>query len=288
MANVAKGTRAVAKGVLVDLTKCIGCGSCVVACKMYNGNEWIEDRAPTSGEEAALADANWTVVQQCRISKETGQNLHIGGMSPLIKTDGSEEWRFVKRQCLHCKDPACVSSCFATAFRQNDSGAVTYYPNLCVGCRYCMLACPFSIPKFEWGKAIPVLTKCTMCHNRIEHGDAPACVSVCPTNVMKFGEQEQLLKEAWDIIHDDDRYMRHVYGEEEAGGTAWIYISDKPFDVLGFKTNVPRRSIPSYTSNFMHATPIVGVVWAAILTCLYFITKRRSKRKKEQKTSESA
>jgi len=271
-----------AKGVLVDLTKCIGCNSCVVACKMYNDNEWIDHRAATGGADAKLADENWTVVRKCRINKETGESIHKD--SPL-RTDGSEVWRYVKKQCLHCKEPACVSSCFATAFRRTDLGPVVYYPNLCVGCRYCMLACPFSIPKFEWDKPIPVLTKCTMCSARVESGDAPACVTVCPTDVMKFGNYNDLLKEAEDIIANDSRYEQYIYGKEEAGGTLWIYISDKPFESLGFKMNVPKRSIPKYTSSFVHATPVVAFVWAGILACLYFITSRRSSKKKEEKSA---
>jgi len=245
---------------------------------MYNKNEWIDDRAPTSGGGAKLADANWTVVQKCRISTTTDESIHND--SPP-QPAGNEVWRFVKRQCLHCKEPACVSSCFATAFRKTEAGPVVYHPNLCVGCRYCMLACPFSIPKFEWGKPIPVLTKCTMCSARVEKGDAPACVTVCPTNVMKFGEHEDLLKEAKHLLTTDSQYVQHIYGEEEAGGTRWIYISDKPFESLGFKTNVPKRSIPKTTSQFMHATPWVGGIWFVILFCLYFITGRRSKIAKE-------
>lgn len=262
-----------AKGVLVDLTKCIGCGSCVVACKMYNKNEWIADHAPTSGEDAKLADQNWTVVQKYRLNAGGDEGPGRG-----------EVWRFVKRQCLHCKNPACASSCFATAFRKTKLGPVVYYPNLCVGCRYCMLACPFSIPKFEWNSPIPALKKCTMCSNRVQNGDAPACVTVCPTNVMKFGEHEELLEEAKKILASDNRYVQHIYGEEEAGGTLWIYISDKPFEDLGFKTNVPKRSMPSYTSDYMKATPIVGAVWFAVLAVVYFITGRRAalKKMKEQ------
>jgi len=123
-----------------------------------------------------------------------------------------------------------------------------------------------------------------MCSNRVKNGDAPACVTVCPTNVMKFGNHKDLLDEAKKILASDSRYVQHIYGEEEAGGTLWIYISDKPFDDLGFKTTVPKRSIPSSTSNYMAATPIVGVVWFAVLTVLYFITGRRAalKKKKEQ------
>jgi len=270
---------AMAKGVLVDLTKCFGCGSCTVACKMYNKNEWIEHRAPSDGERATLADENWTVIQKCRLDRATGkQIIPIDGLETPSKTGGegegggNEVWRYVKRQCLHCKEPACASSCFATAFRKNESGETVYYPNLCVGCRYCMLACPFSIPKFEWNKPLPALTKCMMCSDRIQNGDPPVCVAVCPTDVMKFGEQEELLKEAKEIIYNDSRYVRYIYGEEEAGGTAWIYISDKPFEELGFRMNVPKHPLNHHTKPFMHKTPYVAAIWFAILAGLYFIT----------------
>ena len=261
-----------AKGVLVDLTKCIGCGSCVVACKMYNKNEWVNHRAPATGEKAMLADENWTVVQTHHVADE------IGG----------EAWRYVKRQCMHCKEPACVSSCFATAFKQTASGPITYYPSLCVGCRYCMLACPFSVPKFAWENPLPMLSKCSMCAQRIADGDAPACVTVCPTNVMTYGRHEDMLIEAERRITDSEsRYVQHIYGREEAGGTLWLYISDKPFESLGFNMNVPKRSIPSRTSVFMWATPKVGLIWAGILTCLYFFTKRRAAVKKTDENAKS-
>jgi len=240
---------------------------------MYNKNEWIEHRAPSGGERATLADENWTVIQTCRIDSATGkQIIPIDGVDTPPRTDGSEIWRYVKRQCLHCKEPACASSCFATAFRKNETGETVYYPNLCVGCRYCMLACPFSIPKFGWEKPLPALTKCMMCSDRIQNGDPPACVVVCPTNVMTFGDQEELLKTAKEMIYNDNRYVRHIYGEEEAGGTAWIYISDKPFEELGFKMNVPKHPLNLHTKPYMHKTPFVGAVWFAILTGLYLVT----------------
>ena len=270
-----------AKGVLVDLTKCIGCGSCVVACKMYNNNKWVDNRvnllgvdrsATAIGEDATLADENWTVIQK-----------HC----PPASEGRGEVWRFVKRQCLHCKEPACVSSCFATAFKQTEAGPVEYYPQLCVGCRYCMLACPFSIPKFQWDNPLPMLTKCSMCGERVKDGDAPACVSVCPTNVMTFGRYEDVYAEARRrLTAPDNKYVQHIYGEKEAGGTLWIYISDKPFEELGFRMNVPKHSLPSNTSNFMRATPIVGLIWFGVLSLLYVFTKRRAdvKKKKEEKS----
>jgi len=272
-----------AKGVLVDLTKCMGCASCVVACKMYNDNQWIENRtpwlgfgmnrsAPATGENAMLADENWTIVRKHRV--------------PVERENGTgEAWRYVKWQCLHCKDPACISSCFATAFRRTELGPVEFHPNLCVGCRYCMLACPFSIPQLEWDNPLPMLTKCSMCPNRIENGDAPACIAVCPTDVMTFGRYDDMLAEAKRRVSSPDgKYVDQIYGEKEAGGTLWLYISDKPFEELGFKMDVPTRAIPDYTGNFMKGTPIFGVIWFAVLSCLYLFTKRRAdvKKKKEE------
>ncbi|MDR3183514.1 MAG: 4Fe-4S dicluster domain-containing protein [Planctomycetaceae bacterium] len=261
------------KGILVNLTKCIGCGSCTVACKMYNGNRWIDDRAPASGEKAQLADENWTVIRKNRIEKTTHKNVGTDAVSGATKTDGSEVWRYVKHQCLHCNEPGCASACFAKAFQKTEAGPVVYYPQLCVGCRYCMVACPFNIPKFEWDNPLPKITKCMMCSSRVEEGESPACVGVCPTNVMKFGDRSELLKEAKELVANDGRYIKHVYGEEEAGGTAWIYVSDTPFEELGFKTHIPNRSIPGYTSKYMHFTPFFGAAWFVILAGLYLITK---------------
>jgi len=247
---------------------------------MYNDNQWIENRTPwlgigmnrpadATGENAKLADENWTIVRKHRVPRP----------------DGGETWRYVKWQCLHCKDPACISSCFATAFRRTELGPVEFHPNICVGCRYCMLACPFSIPKFEWDNPLPMLTKCSMCPNRIENGDAPACIAVCPTDVMTFGRYDDMLAEAKRRVSSPDgRYVDQIYGEKEAGGTLWLYISDKPFEELGFKMDVPTRAIPDYTGNFMKGTPIFGVIWFAVLSCLYLFTKRRAdvKKKKEE------
>ena len=252
-------------GVLVDLTKCIGCGSCTVACKMYNKNEWI--KAPTEGENAVLADENWTVVRKCNVKDK----------------NGDEVWRFVKEQCFHCKEPACVSACPSRAFQKSESGAVLYYPRNCIGCRYCMIGCPFNIPKFEWNQTFAKMTKCMMCSGRTANGEAPACVTVCPTNVMKFGDSEKLLEEAKEIIAKNPKYVQHIFGEEEAGGTNWIYISDVPFEELGFRTHVPKQPLPHYTDKFMHRSPIIGGIWGLILAGLYFLTRRNDVKAAEEK-----
>jgi formate dehydrogenase iron-sulfur subunit len=246
------------KGVLVDLTKCIGCGGCSVACKLWN-NIGYEEENREMDTTAILNDKNWTVVNSYEVLDKKDQ---------LVR-------RFVKHQCLHCQEPACASACFSKALQKNDDGAVVYYPDLCVGCRYCMIACPFDIPKYEWKKTFPLVTKCQMCSTRIRQGEAPACTSVCPTGAIQFGERDNLLQKAKGIIHSNTIYVEDIYGEKEVGGTGWLYISDIPFEKLGFKTNLGTTAPPVYSHNFLRFIPGVALMWGALLTTLYYYTKRR-------------
>lgn len=250
-----------AKGVLVDLTKCIGCESCTVACNLWNGLGFDEEK-PNMNFQRKLNDKNWTVVNSHEISDEQQQPV----------------WRFVKQQCFHCQEPACVSACFSKALQKTEAGAVVYYPHLCVGCRYCMVACPFDIPKYEWDKSFPLVTKCQMCSTRMAEGEAPACVAVCPTGVMEFGERDVLLAKAKDLIARDKRYVNAVYGEQEVGGTAWLYISDVPFGKLGFKTDLGTTPLPTYSNSFLKNVPGAAFIWGIIVTGMYYYTKRRKEK----------
>ena len=254
-----------AKAVLVDLTKCIGCGSCTVACNLWNGLGYDEAK-PAMSSAKKLDDKNWTVVNSHEVTDSNNKPV----------------WRFVKQQCFHCQEPACVSACFSKALQKDASGAVIYYPHLCVGCRYCMVACPFDIPKYEWDKSFPLVTKCQMCSTRLAKGEAPACVAVCPTGVMQFGERDTLLRQGKNIIDQDDRYVKAVYGEKEVGGTSWLYLSDVAFAKLGFKTDVGTTALPTYTHNFLKYVPGFAVTWGLVLTGLYYYTKRRAKMTNEK------
>lgn len=245
------------KGVLVDITKCVGCGSCAVACKLWNDLKYREDE-PHQGVDAVATSNNWTTVNFNQVEK-----------------DGKQVWRFVKEQCLHCLEPACASVCFSKAFYKTEEGAVVYNPDLCVGCRYCILACPFEIPKYQWEKVLPSVTKCQMCASKIATGEAPACISVCPTQALTFGDREELLSKARNLINSDSKYVKHIYGEEEAGGTSWLYISDVPFEELGMPTNVPKTALPQYTHEYLKWTPVVFLGGGALFTALNLYTKRR-------------
>lgn len=259
------------KGVLLDLTKCIGCGSCTVACKLWNENKF-DKKVPATGEGAKLTSENWTTVKRHEVATTANEPV----------------WRYVKEQCLHCEHPACASACFSKALHKTPEGPVVYSPDLCVGCRYCMVACPFNVPKYTWEKALPFVAKCQMCSTRLAEGEAPACVSVCPTGVMKFGDKDELLQEAKQTLASNSNYVQEIYGEKEVGGTSWMYISDIPFGDLGFKTGLTTRPLPEYTHNgWLQFTPYIAVGWGLALVGLYKYTSRR-KEIAEQKEQEQA
>ncbi len=253
--------------VLVDLSKCVGCGACTVACKLWNS---LEFEGNDNGHDVQLDDNSWTVVQYHEVQK-----------------DGSEQLRFIKRQCHHCEDPVCATVCFAKAIKKTDEGPVVYDPTLCVGCRYCMIACPFEVPKYEWNKIFPSIMKCKMCPSRLAEGQATACSSVCPTGCLSFGTREEMLAEAHQRLESDSKYVQQVYGEEEAGGTSWFYISDVPFADMGLPANVPSKPLPHYVHNYTRFTPAVFLGGGALFVGLSLYTKRR-RRIAEEKAAEKA
>ncbi len=250
---------AVSKGnvpsVLVDLSRCIGCGACERACQRANHLSAPETELGTRHE---LTYNRWTVVSP----EGQGQGM-----------------RFVKRQCMHCLEPACVSVCPVASLYQTDQGPVVYRAGRCIGCRYCMVACPFEVPRFEWGSGLtPVIGKCQLCaQERLFRGLAPACADACPTGALKFGRRADLLHEAHARIHArPDKYVDHVYGEEEIGGTSWLYISDVPFDTLGFKA-LPRRPLPSLTWDVVSRLPAVVTILASLLAPVALSLSRKEK-----------
>ncbi|WP_031517943.1 4Fe-4S dicluster domain-containing protein [Desulfofalx alkaliphila] len=254
------------KGVLVDVTRCIGCKACQTACKQWNDMpSSIPEFDNNLGHPAKTNGYTWTTVYH-----------------RVVEKDNQDVIRTTKFQCMHCLDPGCVSACFSRAFQRDPkTGAAVYHPHLCVGCRYCMLACPFNVPKYQWDKVFPLVSKCQFCfdpkgkYDRVGHGQAPACVSTCPTQALMFGEREEMLQEAWNRINSNPNYIKHVYGEKEAGGTAWMYISDVPFEELGLRADVTERPIPQYSHEFLKYTPPVIVAWGGLLSAMYFYTKRR-------------
>lgn len=176
---------------------------------------------------------------------------------------------------MHCLDPACASAWFVGALHKTAEGIVDYDYSRCVGCRYCMIACPFGVPKLQWDRSLPYIRKCVMCIDRVREGMKPACASACPTGAIMFGEREELLKEARNRIAGGG-YVNHIYGEKEAGGTSVLYISDVPFEKLGFP-KVSEQPYPKLTAASLEKIPFVVPALALGLLGLWLYTGRREK-----------
>jgi formate dehydrogenase iron-sulfur subunit len=260
-------TASKAKGVLVDLTRCIGCRGCQIACK-----EWNE----RSVKKTAMR-GNFTNPPE--LNSECYTNIRYIEQ----KTEKGPVWSFIKNQCLHCKDPACASVCPVAALKKTEAGPVVYRFERCIGCRYCMLACPFDIPKYEWEKAFPWVRKCTFCSERIKEGEIPACIKVCPTQVMHYGDYDDIMAEAEKRLRENPgKYVNHIYGKEEAGGTRWVYLSAVPFETLGFNMKIPKVNYPDLTWAYITKIPaVIGLVLTAGAVT-WVITRRQNAEKGEK------
>ena len=192
------------------------------------------------------------------------------------KPDGAP--RFVKRQCMHCVEPACASACPVRALDKQATGPVAYDGSKCMGCRYCMVACPFGVPKYEYAKAIPVVRKCTFCAGRQAEGKLPACIGVCPSGALTSGTRGRLVEEARRrVFGNPDRYTQHIYGEHEAGGTNWMYITDVSFEKLGFEVAVNDNSYPKLVRGALGVPPVVMTLWPPLLMGLWAFSHRNGK-----------
>jgi Fe-S-cluster-containing dehydrogenase component len=242
--------------MLVDTTKCIGCRACEAACAEANGLP-----GPTgdlvAGTRRITDQRTFTVVN-------------------AYAREGGAEPRFVKTQCNHCLEPGCASACPVKALEKTSAGPVVYHADRCIGCRYCMLACPFEVPKYEYDKAAPYVRKCEFCAARQAAGKQPACVSVCPSGALQFGMRSALLEEARTRIYTNaGRYVHHIYGEHEVGGTSWLYLSDVPFERLGLRTDLGTEGFAELTQVSLAAVPLVMTLWPPFLMALYTFSLSR-------------
>ena len=259
-------------GVLTDLTACVGCRSCEKACN--EANKLPRPSAPFDDSsvfnEKRRPDAKaYTVVNQY--------------------VDPKDKNRFIyrKMQCNHCNEPACATACPVHAYNKTPEGPVTYNEDLCFGCRYCMTACPFYVPAYDYDSALePKIVKCTMCYGRVKSGGIPACADACPMGALTFGKRDDLLKLAREkIAKSPDRYIDYIYGEHEAGGTSWMYLSGVPFEHLGFPANLPKRPLVEETKGFLSAVPLVFTVWPALFGMCYAALRHRDEEPEEKDNS---
>ncbi|MBI4768002.1 MAG: 4Fe-4S dicluster domain-containing protein [Deltaproteobacteria bacterium] len=265
-------------GCLVDTTLCIGCRLCEQACnerhQLSKPRESFEELAVLE-RMRRMDETSYTVINRYG-RKETGP--------PDLKNPPT----FVKFQCMHCQDPACVSACIVGALTKHPSGPVTYDVKKCIGCRYCMIACPFQVPAYEYHDPLtPEVRKCTFCFHDIQEGKLPACVQFCPREVITFGKRSELLHLAnWKIRTHPGRYQKRIYGEKEVGGTSWLYLSSGPFESIGLPS-LGTEAPPRLTEAIQHglfqyfATPLI--LFAA-LGGVRGLTGYLNKRKEKSKT----
>lgn len=252
-------------GVLVDTTVCIGCRKCEWACKTAHNLptasiETYDDRTVFS-EKRRPCDKALTVVNE--YPNVTSDKFPIN----------------VKVQCMHCDHPACLSACIVGAFSKLENGTVVWDTNKCIGCRYCMVACPFQIPAFEFEKALkPDIKKCDFCINRTKNGKIPACTEICPVEAITYGKREDLLRTAKEKIKIyPNRYVNRIFGEYEVGGTSWLYLSSKEFEQLDFpklgKDPAPGVSEAIQHGIFSYFVPPVALY--ALLGGIMWINKNK-------------
>ena len=235
------------KALLFDSTLCIGCGACYDACKEKNGLPATTDDFLTDD----LSENTFTVVQD--------------------KGD-----TYVRRMCMHCVNPTCASVCPVGALEKTPMGPVVYHEDRCIGCRYCMQACPFNVPRYEWASLTPRVRKCNLCAERLAQGQPTACAEACPAGATLFGNRDELIAEAKSrIAASPDNYVNHIYGLEEVGGTSVLVISNVSPAELGFPTGLGDQPLPELTWEVLDKIPRFSVVVGAFLGGVWWITNRR-------------
>jgi formate dehydrogenase iron-sulfur subunit len=244
--------------ILTDTTKCIGCSQCVVACKKVN--HLGQDIPRRWDLDDGLSAKNWTSVI------------------------GEPDDKYVRKQCRHCLEPACAAACPVGALHKTEIGAVVYDSSKCLGCRYCMMACPFGIPRYDWNRIVPYVRKCVLCYEtRLKYGKQPACTEACPTKATIFGDRDELLAEAHRRISESPgKYLGKVWGEHEVGGTSVLYISDIDLSFLTYGEAFGDKPLPQTTRVAMESVPIAFLGVGAAMTGLSWIIGRRLKLQGEQ------
>jgi Fe-S-cluster-containing dehydrogenase component len=246
------------KGILVDTTRCAGCQNCSVVCAESHElpEPDLDEMFEINGNRPTTPD-QWTTISRFEV--------------------GDEEI-YVKKQCMHCNQPACATACPTKALLKTEEGPVIWRGDKCMGCRFCMISCPYDIPKFEYDSPNPRIMKCVMCWEKLNEGEIPECVANCPEEAIVFGTRRELIDQAKSRIYTEpDRYVHEIYGEHEVGGTGYLYLAGVPFDQLGFKNDLGNVAYPEYTKTFLYSVPFVITLWPAFLLALHNATKKDEK-----------
>jgi formate dehydrogenase iron-sulfur subunit len=257
---------------LIDMTRCTGCRACQVACK-----QWNQLKAEKTQFFQGEGYQNPPTMSEFTLTKIKFRDY--------VKK-GHNEFAFYKEMCMHCNDPACASVCPVSAFVKTPEGPVIYNAKRCIGCRFCMIACPFGIPKYQWSKVFPLVVKCTGCYSRVKEGMKPACAKACPSAIT-YGSRIDMISEAKRrLVERPDRYYNKIYGLDEAGGTSVLYLTEQPFDELGFKS-VTRRPLPTYTWAALRFVPAAFITMGGSLALISWFTHRKDRIRREEEAKKA-
>lgn len=239
------------RAILFDLTRCSGCGECVAACMKKQGFEGDPEKVTD------MSATSYTVVREARAPDD-------------------EEF-YYRNLCRHCVEPTCASVCPVTALTKTPEGPVVYDADKCMGCRYCMTACPFSVPRYEWHSANPQVRKCDMCHDLQAKGELTACAEACPNEATVCGTREELIADARQRFEEEpEAYYEHIYGEHEVGGTNVMFISPFPAeDLLGYTKKLGTTPLPQHTWSVLSKIPSIAIFAAGTMGALWWLTGRR-------------
>jgi len=251
-----------AVGMLYDTTRCIGCKTCVVAC--HEANDLPPDNRdnPLHDMPQALNDRTKNIIK-------------------LFKEEGRRS--YMKQQCMHCIDPACVGACMIGALQKREYGIVTWASDRCIGCRYCQVACPYNVPKFEWASTNPRIIKCEMCLHRLKEGKITACCEVCPREAVVYGKYTDLVADAKQRLADHpDRYVDRIYGLDDGGGTQVIYLSHVPFEKLGLP-ELGTEPVPHLNRTIQHGVYKGMIAPAALYAVMGAVAMRNRRTQKKDR-----
>ena len=247
-----------------DTTLCVGCRSCEVACKEVSGLPPVEDPV----DDPRVFDT---------VRRTTDTSLTV--VNKYVEGSDDEPPVYRKLQCMHCNEPCCATVCLVHAFEKTPEGPVVYHPELCMGCRYCVMACPYYALAYEYEDPLaPKVMRCTMCYDRIAEGKIPGCAEACPAGAITFGEREQLLEVARERIRKfPDRYVNHIFGEHEFGGTSWLMLSGIPFEELDLHTGVTHESLPAIGTSYLGVVPLIITIYPGLMAGFYAFSKRKER-----------
>ena len=279
LAGVAAGAGALASGgaraassgafgILHDTTLCVGCRRCEAACAEVNGRPPPQvplDSPSIFSRERRVTDVAYTVVNRYR---------EAGDGRPAV---------YRKHQCMHCASPACVSVCPVRALTKTPEGPVAYDPDVCIGCRYCIAACPFDAAAYDYGDPrSPEVRRCTMCRQRLASRRLPGCVEACPMGAITFGRRSSLLRLARArVAKAPSRYLGDVFGERELGGTSWLTLSGMPFSELGLPGGLGEAPLSELAEGYLSAVPLLVTVYPCALAGIYAFSRRRERLAKD-------